>query len=112
TGSAGTGGTIQNISARGASFISARGISLNWMNFTNANTSNGAASDGTVGGNENTDENGAIHLSAAVNVSLSNITISGTTVQHGINGNNVTNLDLTTVDINTTDYAARESVTN
>ena len=108
-GSSGTGGTIQNISTQGASFISARNISLNWMNFTNANTSNGAASDGTVGGNENTDENGAIHLSAAVNVNLSNITISGTTVQHGINGNTVTNLDLTNVSISNTGDAVWES---
>jgi hypothetical protein len=109
TGSAGTGGTIQNISTRGASFISARNISLNWMNFTNANTTNGAASDGTVGGNENTDENGAIHLATAVNVALSNIVISGTTVQHGINGNNVTNLDLTNVSISNTGDAVWES---
>jgi hypothetical protein len=109
TGSAGTGGTIQNISTRGASFISTRNISLNWMNFTNANTANGAASDGTVGGNENTDENGAIHLATAVNVVLSNINITGTTVQHGINGNTVTNLDLTNVSIANTGDAVWES---
>jgi hypothetical protein len=109
TGSPGTGGTIQNIAGRGASFISARNISLSWVNFTNANTVDGATSDGVVGGNENTDENGAIHLSAAVNVSLSNIAISGTTAQHGINGNNVTNLDLTNVSISSSGDEVWES---
>src|SRR5205823_7088670 len=108
TGSAGSGGTIQNITNRGASFISTRNITLNWMTFTSANTADGAASNGTVGGNENTDENGAIHLVSATNVALSNITIT-TTAQHGINGNNVTNLDLTNVSLSGNGNAVWES---
>ena len=76
TGSAGSGGTIQNITNRGASFISTRNITLNWMTFTSANTADGAVANGTVGGNENTDENGAIHLVNATNVAISNVTIT------------------------------------
>ncbi|MEZ4570092.1 MAG: hypothetical protein R2849_07155 [Thermomicrobiales bacterium] len=90
----GSGGTIQNIGQRGAEFISASNISLSNMTFANANQTDGAASDGTSGGNENTDENGAIHLQSVSNVSLTNVDINGTQ-QHGINGNLVTNLDIT-----------------
>ena len=98
TGSAGSGGTIQNITNRGASFVSAVNISLSWMNFTNANTTDGALSDGVVGGNENTDENGAIHLQGVTQVDFANLNINGT-VQHGINGNNVTDLDISNTTI-------------
>ena len=107
-GSAGTGGTIQNITNRGASFITTRNITLNWMTFTSANTADGTASNGTVGGAENTGENGAINLQSAVNVALSNVTIN-TTAQHGINGNTVTNLDLTNVSISNTGSGVWES---
>ena len=52
TGAAGTGGTIQNITTRGASFINASNISLTNMNFTNASQNDGpTAPDGVVGGN-------------------------------------------------------------
>ena len=43
-GPAGSGGTIQNITNRGASFINAVNISLTDMNFTNANTTDGGTS--------------------------------------------------------------------
>ncbi len=107
-GSAATGGTIQNIQNRGASFIGVKNINLNWMTFTSANTTDGAVSNGTVGGNENTDENGAIHLVNATNVAISNVTIT-TTAQHGINGNTVTNLDLTNVSLSGNGNAVWES---
>ena len=68
------------------------------MNFTNANTTDGATSDGVVGGNENTDENGAIHLQNVTQVDLIGLSINGT-VQHGINGNNVTDLDISNTTI-------------
>ena len=75
TGAAGTGGTIQNITTRGASFINASNISLTNMNFTNANQNDGpTAPDGVVGGNS--DENGAIHLEGAANVALTGVTIT------------------------------------
>ena len=107
TGAAGTGGTIQNITTRGASFINASNISLTNMNFTNASQNDGpTAPDGVVGGNS--DENGAIHLQAAANVALTGVTIT-TTAQHGINGNGVRNLDLTTVTISGTGNEVWES---
>ena len=98
TGTTGSGGTIQNTTTRGASFVNAAHLALSWMNFANANTTDGATSDGVVGGNENTDENGAIHLVDVTDVDLTNVVIDGA-VQHGINGNNVTDLDLTNVNI-------------
>jgi hypothetical protein len=98
-GTAGSGGTIQNTSVRGASFINATGIALNRMNFTNANGVDGATSDGLPGGNENTDENGALHLVNVTQVDLDGLQISGT-AQHGINGNNVTDLDISNTTIN------------
>ena len=61
------------------------------MNFTNANTTDGATSDGVVGGN--TDENAALYLQGVTQVDLINLVIDGA-VQHGINGNNVTDLDI------------------
>ena len=39
---AGSGGTIQNISQRGGEFITTKALSLKNMNFTSANTANGA----------------------------------------------------------------------
>jgi uncharacterized repeat protein (TIGR01451 family) len=98
TGSAGSGGTIQNITNRGASFINANNISLAYMNFTNANGTDGALSDGVVGGNENTDENGAIHLQGVTQVDFTNLNINGA-VQHGVNGNDVTDLDISNTTI-------------
>jgi hypothetical protein len=110
----GSGGTIQDAPAgstmtRGIELISTRNVSISNMNLTSANRVQGAVSDGVTGGNENTDENGAIHLSAATNVALTNINITGATLQHGINGNNVTNLDLTDVSISSSGDAVWES---
>ncbi|MGH8564420.1 MAG: tandem-95 repeat protein [Gammaproteobacteria bacterium] len=107
TGAAGTGGTIQNITTRGASFINASNVSLTNMSFTNASQNDGpTAPDGVVGGNS--DENGAIHLQSAANVALTGVTIT-TTAQHGINGNGVRNLDLTNVTISGTGNEVWES---
>ena len=61
------------------------------MNFTNANTTDGATSDGVIGGN--TDENAALYLQGVTQVDLVNLVIDGA-AQHGINGNNVTDLDI------------------
>ncbi|MGQ0591982.1 MAG: beta strand repeat-containing protein, partial [Gammaproteobacteria bacterium] len=93
----GSGGTITDSGStmtRGIELMNAQNISLSNMTLTNANRVDGAASNGTFGGNENTDEHGAIHLQGVTNVSLTNVDINGT-VQHGINGNVVTNLDIT-----------------
>jgi hypothetical protein len=96
TGPAGSGGTIQNISIRGASFTNAQNVSLTDMNFAYANQVDGATPDGLPGSNG--DENGAIHLSATTNAALTDINVTGT-AQHGINGVDVRNLDLTNVSI-------------
>jgi uncharacterized repeat protein (TIGR01451 family) len=104
----GSGGTISNISQRGIELITARNISLANMTLTNANTTNGAISDGTLGGNENTDEHGAIYLQSVVNVNLTNVDINGA-AQHGINGNTVTNLDISNSLIQNTGNAVWES---
>src|SRR5207244_6021175 len=94
--------------ARGIDLITAQNISLNNMALTNACRVQGAVSDGTFGGNENTDENGALHLQSVTNVSLTNVDINGS-VQHGINGNLVTNFDLTNSVIQNTGNAVWES---
>lgn len=77
----GSGGTIQNISLRGAEFINAEGITLVNMNFTNANTSQGTL---TAPGN-NVNCNAAVYANAVTNLALDRVVISGTTAEQGIN---------------------------
>ena len=91
---AGSGGTIQNVVTRGASFIQSNKISLAHMRFLNANTTDGAVADGGVGGSANKDEHGAIYFEEVVQADLTDLLIDGT-AQHGINGNSVTNLEIT-----------------
>lgn len=83
------GGTISNISQRGASFVNATNISLKDMPFTNANTSDaggaGVCDYATTGSC-----NAAIYLSSVNTVTLDNVDITGTTVEQGINGVSVT----------------------
>ncbi|KAB2933813.1 MAG: tandem-95 repeat protein [Candidatus Contendobacter sp.] len=90
---AGSGGTIQNIANRGASFISASNISLSNMNFTNTATAAGAPCGSAAVVGANTGCNAAIHLQTVTTVALNrlNITTSG---QQGINGIDVTGLTL------------------
>jgi large repetitive protein len=106
TGGAASGGIIQNITNRGASFINAVNVSLTDMNFINANTTDGGNSDGVVG--SNTDENAAIHLQNVTQVDLTDLLIDGT-VQHGINANNVTDLDISNTTIQNTGDEVWES---
>ncbi|MCG8406617.1 MAG: hypothetical protein MI923_15590, partial [Phycisphaerales bacterium] len=91
TGADGSGGTIQNKTGNGASFINAANISLSDMNFTDCATANGPGPCGTnVTGN--TGCNAAIFLQNVTGVMLDNInTLRG---QYGINGNNVTTFSL------------------
>ncbi len=87
TGSGGTdgsGGTISNITSRGAQFSSASNVALRNMTFTNANTVDG----GVCGAADNSGCNGAIHLNSVTNVELDNVDINGTTEQ-GVNVRNV-----------------------
>ncbi|MFH6992852.1 Ig-like domain-containing protein [Flavobacterium sp. FlaQc-48] len=88
---AGSGGTIQNITNRGAEFISCTNISLKNINFTNSTTSAGVCSSPAV---DNSSCNGAIHLKTVTGVTLDNISITGTNNAVGININNVNNFTL------------------
>jgi hypothetical protein len=87
----GSGGTLQNISGRAASFINAANITLKNLNFTNANTSDG----GTCTDLSTAACNAVIHLNNVPTVSIDNINVSGTTAQQGINGLSVSNFSLT-----------------
>lgn len=80
----GSGGTIQNISGRGASFTSVTGVNLKNMNFTNTATSAGSPCGSAAVTGANTGCNAAIHLQSTSNVTLDrvNLTTSG---QQGIN---------------------------
>jgi hypothetical protein len=99
---AGTGGTIQSISQRGAEITSSNNITLKNMNFTNANTTNGAdptvtpstCGDIASGSDDNTGCNAAIFLQTVNGVTLNNVTVD-TAAQMGINGNGVQNLTMT-----------------
>lgn len=101
----GSGGTIQNISTRGASFISANNISLSNMTFTLVGTTNGAdptvATSGCgdlVSGN-NLSCNAGIHLQSVTSATFTNVDMNNnsggnSSGQIGINGDNVTNFVL------------------
>lgn len=101
----GTGGTIQNTTGRGASFVNTGSLTLKNMNFTNAGTTNfvnpsgggGATDNGDVSPanspNYNLNVNAAIHLVNITGVTLDNLNLNGG-AQQGINGNNVTNFSL------------------
>ena len=96
---AGSGGTIQDIASRGASFIDATNISLNFMNLGNVGTVNGAdptiaaSTCGSLVSGNNTGCNAAIHMVNVAGASFNGLSLTGG-VQQGINGNNVTNFTL------------------
>ena len=93
----GSGGTIQNITNRGASFISGVQPSLSNMTFTNAGTTNGAdptdstTQCGDFPTGDNAGCNAAVHLHTVTGATLTNVDISGG-AQVGVNGRDVTNL--------------------
>lgn len=96
TGSAGTGGTIQNNSTRGASFVSSNNVSLTNMNFSSSGTSNGpSASCGllepSLAGNAGC--NASIHLDTVTTATLNGISINGSS-QQGLNLRSVNGLTL------------------
>ncbi len=86
---AGSGGTINNITTRGAEFSSCTNVLLKNMNFTNANTTAGASS-----ATDYSIANAAITLNNVTNVTLNKIAISGTTRQRGITGKTISNFTL------------------
>ena len=89
----GTGGTIQNTTGRGASFISASGITLKNINFTNASTSDLDADNSGLSTGDNLATNASIHLQSVTTVTLDNLNITGGAEQ-GINGNTVSGFSL------------------
>jgi hypothetical protein len=106
TGGAGTGGSIQSMTARGARFTAATNVSLAWMSFTNNGTNQTtAAVCGDALNAANTNCGAGIDLQGVTGVTLDRIALSGGS-QMGINGNNVTNLTMT----NTTVQNAADEV--
>ena len=87
----GSGGIIQNITNRGAEFISCTNVTLKNMNFINSSTSTSLCSTPAT---DNSSCNGAIHLKTVTGVALDNISITGTTNAMGININNVSAFSL------------------
>jgi hypothetical protein len=93
----GSGGTIQNVTAKGASFATANNVTLKNMNFSSTGTTDAdpaACGADNVG---NTNCNGAIHLATVTGVTLDNIDTNGG--QYGVNGNNVTTFSLANANI-------------
>jgi VCBS repeat-containing protein len=97
---AGSGGTISNMTTRGASFTTASNVSLSNMLFTANGTVNGVAANicGDTFNGTNTGCNAGIHLVGVSGVSLSNVLVTGG-AQIGINGNGVSNLTMTNVEV-------------
>ena len=87
TGAAGSGGSISDISGRGAEFRNAAGITLKYMTFSNANTAEGDA----VSGYNNTGSNAAVYAGTVNGLRLENVTLGGTMVQTGVSLNTVSN---------------------
>ncbi|CAM2007921.1 beta strand repeat-containing protein [Acanthopleuribacter pedis] len=88
----GSGGTIQNKTARGAEFINASNISLSNIDFANTATTDGAAANCTSTDTGNTGCNAAVHLETVTTAVLDNISTNGG--QTGVNGNAVANFTL------------------
>ncbi|MGH9931621.1 MAG: beta strand repeat-containing protein, partial [Pyrinomonadaceae bacterium] len=98
---AGTGGTLQNITNRGGSFIDANGITLKNMNLTNVGTVNGADPTNAnstcgslangLGGNLGC--NAGLHIVNVVGITIDRLVLNGG-IQEGINGNNVTSFNM------------------
>jgi uncharacterized repeat protein (TIGR01451 family) len=88
----GSGGTIQNVTGRGASFVNASNVTLKNINFSNTGTTDGGLATCSTDAVGNTGCNGAIHLQGTNGVVLDNVETNGG--QYGINGNNVTNFSL------------------
>jgi trimeric autotransporter adhesin len=86
---AGSGGTISNITNRGVDANTASNITLKNMNFVNANTA-AAASSAT----DYSLANGAITLNNVSGVTFTKIAISGTTLERGITGKTISNFTL------------------
>jgi CSLREA domain-containing protein/fimbrial isopeptide formation D2 family protein len=103
---AGSGGTIQNCSTRGAEFITASNITLKNMNFTGNGTAvlspNSACGDGLnasiSGTNRSSNCQSNIHLDTVSTVAFDRLSVTNSK-QNGINGYDVTNLTFTNLTV-------------
>ncbi|HEV7346676.1 Ig-like domain-containing protein, partial [Telluribacter sp.] len=110
----GSGGTIQNTTARGAEFINAAGITLKNMNFLSANTTDGCSS--APAGISFSGCNGSIYLESVSNVIIDNININstngsdanGTNSQRGITGTGISGLTISNTVVKNTGNATEE----
>jgi hypothetical protein len=94
TGSAGTGGTIQNTTGSGIQATNTRSLTLSFMNMANANTTDGAAQGAGCDTSNVSLCNGSIDLTTISNgVSLSTISISGGN-EMGIVGSGIVGLNV------------------
>jgi Big-like domain-containing protein/putative Ig domain-containing protein/VCBS repeat protein len=105
TGPAGTGGTIQNATSRGAEFISVNSVTLNDMNFTNNGIggtvgSCGDALGATITGTFVTGAScvSNVHLQTVTTVVLDGV-VANDSDGHGLNGYQVGTLTLTGVTV-------------
>lgn len=108
TGTAGSGGTIQDTTGRGGSFISASNITLKYMNFTNAGTTDLDADNSGLSTGDNLATNAAIHLQSVTTVTLDNLNLTGTMAEQGINGNTVSAFTLSNSSITNAGNGADE----
>lgn len=93
---AGSGGTIQNITTRGVELLNVAGVTIKCMNLASANTSEGAVTSNR----DNTNANAAIHGLNVAGLTLDRIQVTGTVVQMGINLRGGSNFNLTNSTIN------------
>lgn len=89
---AGSGGTIQNTPVRGIEITSAQNITLNYLNLTSANTTDGGGA-GVCDETNNIGCNAALYIKDATTVSVTGTTIT-TTEEQGINLHNVSGLTI------------------
>nr|WP_294810837.1 hypothetical protein [uncultured Sphingomonas sp.] len=86
----GSGGTIQNITARGIELLNTALVNISNLNLTNASTTGQAAGQDL----DLTTANGAIYMSGVATAVFENINITGTIADNGITGINVSNFQL------------------
>ncbi|HVB66015.1 MAG TPA: hypothetical protein VNE17_14900, partial [Nitrolancea sp.] len=103
---AGSGGTIQNITTNGIKLTSAQHVSLSYMTLTNANTVDGGGA-GVCDGTTNAGCNASINLNTVSDLTLDHISISGG-AEDGINGIGVTKLTLSNSTIQNVGNAVNE----
>ncbi|KAA0993355.1 Ig-like domain-containing protein [Dyadobacter aurulentus] len=92
---AGSGGTIQNISQRGIELLSTTGITLKNMNLVNANQNDGTAPSGTSSDMNNLNANAAVYALNTNGLTMDRVAISGTVAQEGINLRGCSNFNFT-----------------